>query len=64
MAYNPGDRIEFVHTDSPFSRLKPGDQGTVSEYVEEEGEVFLNVEWDNGSDEQVILSWGEEVRRV
>ena len=44
--YTPGSRVELVSMDDPYTRLKPGDQGTVT-YVDSIGTVF--VDWDSGS---------------
>ena len=44
--YPAGCRVELISMDDPYSRLKPGDQGTV-EMVDDTGTVF--VRWDNGS---------------
>lgn len=41
-----GTRVEFVSTTDPYSRLEPGDRGTVSS-VDCLG--TLHVRWDNGS---------------
>ena len=45
-AYPPGCRVELVSMSDPYSKLKPGDQGTVT-FVDDIGTVF--VRWDNGS---------------
>lgn len=44
--YPQGTRVELVEMNDPYSRLKPGDKGTVS-LVDETGTVF--VDWDSGS---------------
>ena len=44
--YPTGYRVELISMDDPYSRLKPGDRGTVST-VDDTGTVF--VRWDNGS---------------
>ena len=41
-----GDRVRLVSTDDPFTRLKPGDEGTVA-FVDSMGTV--HVTWDSGS---------------
>ena len=41
-----GDRLKLIFTDDPYTRLKPGDQGTVL-FVDDLGTVHVN--WDNGS---------------
>lgn len=43
----PGDcRVELVSMDDPYSRLSPGDRGTVK-FVDDTGTVFVS--WDCGS---------------
>jgi len=44
--YKPGCRVELLSMDDTYSKLKPGDQGTVS-CVDSIGTVF--VDWDCGS---------------
>ena len=44
--YPIGCRVELVEMDDPYSRLKPGDRGTVR-HVDDIGTVF--VKWDSGS---------------
>ncbi len=44
--YTPGTRVELVRMEDPYTRLKPGDRGTVST-VDDTGTVF--VDWDSGS---------------
>lgn len=44
--YPIGTRIELVHMDDPYSKLKPGDQGSVS-VIDDVGTIFCN--WDCGS---------------
>jgi len=44
--YTPGCRIELVAMDDPFSKLKPGDQGTVK-FVDDAGGI--HIDWDGGS---------------
>ena len=58
--YPPGTRVELVRMDDPYTRLKPGDQGTVS-FVDDTGTVFVN--WDSGSGLGVV--YGEdEIRKL
>ena len=44
--YPKGTRVELVSMDDPYSKLNPGDQGTV-EMVDDIGTIF--VKWDSGS---------------
>lgn len=45
-AYPPSCRVELVSMSDPYSKLKPGDQGTVT-LVDDIGTVFIR--WDCGS---------------
>ena len=36
--YQPGDRIALVRTDDPGTRLRPGDQGTVTRWDPRHGQ--------------------------
>lgn len=51
-----GARVELVKMSDPYTRLKPGDQGTVS-YVDDIATVFVN--WDNGSG--LGAAYGEDI---
>lgn len=44
--YPKGTRVELISMDDPYSKLKPGDQGSVK-YIDDIGTIF--VAWDNGS---------------
>ena len=57
--YPKGLRVELVSMDDPYSRLRPGDQGTV-DHVDDTGTVFIR--WDCGSGLGVV--YGEDVIRA
>lgn len=42
----PGQRVRLIRTTDPYTRLLPGDEGTV-DHVDNAGTV--HVRWDNGS---------------
>lgn len=44
--YPEGTRVELIHMDDPYGRLKPGDKGTVR-LIDDTATVF--VDWDCGS---------------
>jgi Domain of unknown function (DUF4314) len=58
--YQRGDRIALEHTTDPYTRLKPGDQGTVTGYDPRHSQ--LAVAWDNGSTLAMLLADGDQVR--
>ena len=51
--FRQGDRIELIFTNNAYTKLKPGDQGTVSMVNRFDGESFdetqIIVKWDCGS---------------
>jgi hypothetical protein len=56
--YPIGTRVELVKMDDPYSRLKPGERGTVKS-VDDTGTVFVS--WASGSGLGVVF--GEDVIR-
>lgn len=54
--YPKGCRVELVQMNDPYSKLKPGDQGTV-DFIDDTGTIFCN--WDTGSTLGVVF--GEDV---
>lgn len=50
--YTQGCRVELVSMDDPYTKLKPGEQGTVN-FVDDTGTVFIN--WDSGSTLGVVF---------
>lgn len=51
--YPAGCRVELVRLDDPYSKLAPGERGTVV-MVDDTGTVF--VKWDSGSTLGVVYS--------
>ncbi len=41
-----GKRVRLIHCNDPYTKLKPGTEGTVA-FVDDMGTLF--VDWDNGS---------------
>lgn len=56
--YPSGARVELVRMDDPYSRLKPGDRGTVN-FIDDTGTIFCR--WDCGSSLGVV--YGADVIR-
>ena len=44
--YRKGLRVELVSMNDPYTKLKPGDLGTV-DFVDDAGTIFIS--WDSGS---------------
>ena len=58
--YPTGTRVELVSMRDPYSKLKPGDRGTVS-MVDDISTVF--VRWDSGSGLGIV--YGEDrIRKI
>jgi hypothetical protein len=58
--YTPGARVELVNFSDPYSKLKPGDRGTVN-FVDDAGGV--HTAWDNG--EGLAAIYGvDEIRKL
>ena len=57
--YPKGTRVELVSMDDPYSKLKPGDRGTV-DHVDDTATV--HVSWDFGSGLGVV--YGEDEIRI
>jgi len=51
-----GDRVMFIHSADPYTRLTYGDEGTVT-IIDCLGTVF--VKWDNGSSLGMIRDAGD-----
>lgn len=56
--YPSGTRVELVQMNDPYSKLRPGDQGTV-DFVDDTGTIFCS--WDIGSYLGVV--YGEDAVR-
>lgn len=58
--YPKGTRVELISMNDPYTKLKPGDRGTVT-MVDSIGTVF--VRWDCGSD--LGVAYGEDhIRKI
>lgn len=57
--YPSGIRVELVSMNDPYSKLKPGDQGTVN-FVDDIGTVFIK--WDCGSSLGAV--YGEDIIKI
>ena len=61
MVFTPGDRVELVATNDPYTRLRPGDRGTVTS-VTDRPEPTIDIAWDNGSTLAILPDAGDRVR--
>ena len=60
--FERGDRVALEHTDDPDTRLRPGDEGTVTRYTPGLGQ--LDVRWDSGSTLSMLADEGDRVRLI
>jgi hypothetical protein len=56
-----GDRVRLVHCDDPYTKLVPGDTGTVN-MEGADGTVY--VKWDSGSTLSMIPEEGDLIEMV
>lgn len=61
MTVTAGDRVELVHCSDPYTRLVPGDRGTVR-LVDSLGTI--HVSWDSGSNLGIVEEAGDVIRRL
>jgi Domain of unknown function (DUF4314) len=61
MAIAPGDRVELVATDDPYTNLQPGARGTVTG-IRDDPERTIDIAWDNGSTLAILPDAGDRVR--
>jgi hypothetical protein len=63
-----GDRVELVHTDDQYTRLKPGDRGTVQQVLPPQGQIVnwtqVFVDWEDGSNLIMIPEAGDRLKVV
>ena len=58
--YPAGTRVQLISMDDPYSKLMPGDKGTVK-FVDDMGTVF--VDWDCGSGLGVAYG-GDRIKKI
>jgi hypothetical protein len=59
MTYQPGQRIVLEFTSDPYTRLQPGDTGTVVRYDPHQRTVYIA--WDSGSTLAMCLDAGDRI---
>jgi len=60
--FERGDRVALEFTDDPHTRLRPGDEGTVTRYAPKLRQ--LDVNWDSGSTLAMLVNDGDRVRLI
>ena len=58
---NKGRRVELIHTDDPYTNLKPGAEGTYEMALLNPGFVQHCIKWDNGSS-LILISGNDSFR--
>lgn len=61
MVFSPGDRVELVAINDPYTRLRPGDRGIVTN-VTDRPELTIDIQWDNGSTLAILPGAGDQIR--
>jgi hypothetical protein len=61
MDFAPGDRVELVATTDPYTRLRPGDGGTITS-ITDTPEPTIDIQWDNGSTLAILPNAGDRIR--
>jgi hypothetical protein len=61
MQFSRGDRVELVATTDPYTRLRPGDRGTVTR-VTNRPEPSIDIQWDDGSTLTILPDAGDRIR--
>jgi len=61
MECTPGDRVALVATNDPYTRLRPGDRGTITS-VTDRPEPTIDIQWDNGSTLAILPDAGDRIR--
>jgi Domain of unknown function (DUF4314) len=61
MEFAPGDRVELVAINDPYTRLRPGDRGTVTS-ITDRPEPTIDIQWDNGSTLAILPDAGDLIR--
>jgi hypothetical protein len=62
-----GDTIELVHTTDQYTKLKPGDTGTVRSIRDDPfatGARIFSIDWENGSRLSMVEAAGDMIKRV
>ena len=62
--FNPGDRVELVRTNDPYTRLRPGTRGNVIRERQVFGESQISIRWDDGSSLMMLPDEGDQIRKV
>lgn len=61
-----GDRVELIRTNNPYTRLIPGDHGTVTSIrLDQHGyDDEIHIRWDSGSGLTMLPAQGDIIHRI
>jgi len=61
---NKGKRVELIHTDDPYTKLRPGDKGTYQFLLKQTNpkENEHHIDWDSGSNLSMIPGLGDRFK--
>lgn len=67
LGFTLGDRVELVFTSDPYTRLRPGDRGTVTGIFQtpsDAPDVQVHIAWDSGSTLAMLPGAGDQLRKL
>ena len=67
LEFAAGDRVELVFTSDPYTRLRPGDRGTVTgigHLPSDPPEAQVHIAWDDGSTLAMLPAAGDQLSKL
>jgi len=67
VGFAAGDRVELVFASDPYTRLRPGDRGTVTgigHLPSDPPEAQVHIAWDDGSTLAMLPGAGDQLRKL
>ncbi len=64
MDFKPHDRVELVHTNDEYTKLRPGARGSVIRQTRDDWGTVVAVAWDDGSSLSILLAEGDRIKLV
>ncbi len=62
--FRPHDRVELVYTNDAYTRLRPGDRGSVIRQTTDDWGTVVDIAWDSGSTLSILLGEGDRIKKV
>jgi hypothetical protein len=60
--HRKGDRVRLVHTTDPYTRMQPGELGTIAR-ISRDG-TRIDIDWDCGSALAMLLDEGDVIHTI